>query len=91
MVTVENQTTDDWKDVEIWVNQYFRVTAPSIVAGSTFQAPLDSFVSGYAQRFDVRRIPVNDVRLTAKRLTGDPIQLKLERQRSGLAALGGKK
>ena len=88
-LTVDNRTSDDWKDVEIWINQYFRVTVPTIAAGSRFQVPLNAFVSGWAQRFDVRRLAINDLRLTAKQPDGEPVVLKKDFRR-GLAALGEK-
>ena len=89
ILTVDNRTSSDWKDVEIWINQYFRVTVPSIAARSRFQVPLSSFVSGYAQRFDIHRAVIKDLRLTARQPDGTPLVLKKD-VRSGLAALGRK-
>src|SRR5438046_2306190 len=89
ILTVDNRTSSDWKDVEIWINQYFRVTVPAIAARSRFQVPLSSFVSGYAQRFDIDHAVIKDLRLTAKQPDGTPLVLKKD-MRSGLAALGRK-
>lgn len=89
ILTVDNRTPEDWNDVEIWINQYFRVTVPKIAAGARFQAPLNAFVSGYAQRFDHHHALIKDLRLTAKQPDGKPVLLKKD-FRSGLAALGGK-
>ena len=58
MLTVDNRTSHEWLKVEVWVNQYFRVTAPALAAGGRLQVPLNSFVSGYAQRFDTKRLAV---------------------------------
>jgi hypothetical protein len=91
LLTVDNGTTSDWRDVEIWLNRYFRVTAQSIPAGSRFQVPLDAFVSGYAQRFDMQHMMVNDLRLTATDADGRPVAVTRRFQKSGLAALGGRK
>lgn len=88
---VDNQTDSDWAGVEIWINRYFRVTAPSIAARSRFEVPLNAFVSGYAQRFDRLRTPIDDLRLTAIDSRGQPIALILRPPPVGLAALGGKK
>src|SRR5260370_42601919 len=65
ILTVDNRSTQDWNRVEIWLNTYYRVTAKSVRAGSRFQAPLDTFVAGYGQRFDFRRAQIRDLRLTA--------------------------
>jgi hypothetical protein len=89
VLTVDNHTSSDWKDVEIWINQYFRVTVPTIAARSRFQVPLDSFVSGYSQRFDVHKAVIKDLRLTAKQPDGTPVLIKKD-SRTGLAVLGGK-
>jgi hypothetical protein len=93
MLTVDNHTSQNWSHVEIWLNTYYRVTAPSVPAGGRFQAPLDTFVAGYGQRFDFRRAPVKDLRLTATLPDGKPLELKKQFDSSiGLAgALGGKR
>jgi hypothetical protein len=92
ILTVDNRTSRDWTSVEIWLNRYFRATTSSIPAGGRFQAPLDGFVSGYFQRFDVRRMPINELTLSAKLPDGTPIELKKQFQVGGLAgALGGKR
>jgi hypothetical protein len=93
LLTVDNRTAQDWRGVEIWLNTYYRVTKDAVPANSRFQAPLDTFVAGYGQRFDFRRAQVKDVRLTATRSDGKPLELKKKFQSSvGLAgALGGKR
>ena len=51
-VQIENQTPQDWTDVEVWVNDQYRVTRPTIRGGERFQIPLDAFVAGFGQRFN---------------------------------------
>ena len=92
MLTVENQTSDDWKDVQIDLNMYFRATTSTIIAYSRFQAPLDVFVAGFGQRFDYHRMQIHTLRLSARLPDGKPLVLDKQFQMSGLAgALGGKK
>jgi hypothetical protein len=93
LLTVDNQTSQDWKGVEIWVNTYYRVTTDVVPAGSRFQAPLDTFVAGFGQRFDYRRAMIKDLRLTATLSDGKPFELTKRFDGSiGLAgALGGKR
>jgi len=93
MLTVDNHSSQDWKGVEIWVNTYYRVTKDVVPAKSRFQAPLDTFVAGYGQRFDYRRAMIKDLRLTATLPDGQPFELKKQFDSSiGLAgALGGKR
>ncbi len=92
ILTIDNHTAQEWSNVEIWINQYFRITTSSIPAGGRFQAPLGSAVSGFGQRFDYNHMQVKDVRLTAKRPDGSPVEVKKLFPASGLAgALGGKR
>jgi hypothetical protein len=92
LLTVDNRSTEDWNRVEIWLNTYYRVTAKSVRAGSRFQAPLDTFVAGYGQRFDYRRAQIRDLRLTATLTGGKPLEIKKQFDVGGLAgALGGGK
>jgi hypothetical protein len=93
MLTVDNRSSQDWNHVEIWLNTYYRLTRDSVPAKSRFQAPLDTFVAGYGQRFDWRRAPIRSVRLTAMRSDGKPLELTRQLDAAaGLAgALGGKR
>ena len=92
VVTVDNRSSRDWAQVEVWLNTYYRVTAASIPAGGRTQMPLDTFVAGFGQRFDFHRMQVRDLRLTAKLPDGAPIELKKQFTVGGLAgALGGKR
>jgi len=90
ILTVDNRSTQDWNRVEIWLNTYYRITAKSVRAGSRFQAPLDTFVAGYGQRFDFHRAQIRDLRLTATLPDGAPLEIKKQFDVGGLAgALGG--
>jgi hypothetical protein len=71
---VRNLTPETWADVEIWVNDHYRVTRPAVAAGEHLQVPLDVFVAGFGQRFDVTRASVRGVELIAT--SGDrPVRL----------------
>jgi hypothetical protein len=89
LLTVDNHTSSDWDNVEIWINRYYRVAVPKIAARSRFQVPLDAFVSGYSQRFDIHHAVIKDLQLTAKEPDGTPVLIKRESS-TGLAALGSK-
>ena len=92
LLTVDNRSSREWSNVEIWLNTYYRVTTKSIPAGGRFQVPLDAFVAGFGQRFNFRRMQIVDLRLSAKLPDGQPIELKKQFEASGLAGmLGGKR
>jgi hypothetical protein len=86
-LTVDNRSTEEWQGVEIWLNTYYRVAIPSIPAKGRFQTTLDNFVAGYGQRFDFRRMPVRDLRLTARQPDGRPLEIKKDFAVGGLGAL----
>jgi hypothetical protein len=92
ILTVDNRTSSDWTNVEIWLNTYYRITTHSIPAKTRFQAPLDTFVAGFGQRFDFRRAQVKDLRLTGKLPDGQTFELKKQFDEGGLGVLvGGKR
>jgi len=91
MLTVTNESSRDWTNVEVWLNTSYRVTAPSVPAGGRLQAPLDTFVAGFGQRFDVHQMQVKDLRLTAKLPDGTPFELKKPFEVGGLAGALGRK
>ncbi len=75
MVTVENQSSTQWSDVEIWLNDYYRVTTPVLEAGGRFVAPQGSFVAGFGQRFDPARQSPYGVLVTARGADGSAVKL----------------
>ena len=50
MLTVYNASSQDWKDVRIFLNDNYRVVTPIIAAHGQFKAPLDVFVEAYDYR-----------------------------------------
>jgi hypothetical protein len=85
LLTVDNRTSRDWLDVEIWINQQYRLTVAKIAARSRFTATLDVFVAGFGQRFDVRRQRIDDLRLKAREADGTPVDVRFEPPKAGLA------
>jgi hypothetical protein len=87
ILTIDNRSTDEWKEVEIWLNTYYRLTIASIPPNGRVQAPLDNFVAGFGQRFQFRRMQIRDLRLTAKLPDGRPLEIKKTFAVGGLGAL----
>jgi hypothetical protein len=85
LLTVDNQTSRDWRDVEIWINRQYRITVPRIAAGSRFSTTLDVFVAGWGQRFDHRRQRIDDLRVKAREPDGSPVEVAFESPKAGLA------
>lgn len=90
VLTIDNRSSEEWKNVEIWLNTYYRLTIDSIPPKGHVQAPLDNFVAGFGQRFQFRRMQVKDLRLTARLPDGRPIEIKKSFTVGGLGALKGR-
>jgi hypothetical protein len=86
-LTVHNQTAEDWRDVEIWLNQHYRVTTPKIASGGRLIVPLDTFVAGFGQRFDFARQQITALRIEAKQPDGTPVTVHKKFTKGGLDGL----
>ena len=92
ILTVDNRSSGDWTDVEIWLNRNHSVRAASIPAGGRLQVPLDAFVAGFGQRFNYKRTQITDLRLKGKLPDGSPFEITKEFTVGGLeGAFGGKR
>ena len=76
MLTLENQTSKEWRDVLITVNDHFRGGTPKLAAGGRLNAPLRDFQTGFGQKFDRGRMSVFKVVVTAKEPDGKDVRLE---------------
>jgi hypothetical protein len=74
MVTVLNQTDQDWKEVLITVNDHFRGFVPVLKAQGRANAPLNQFSTGHGQRW-AGGTPVRTVDVSAKSADGAEVKL----------------
>ena len=80
-LVVENQTREEWREVIVTVNGYYRGTAGTLAPGARLDANLGNFVTGLGQRFDPARERVRSVEVKAKDPSGKPVTLELRRDR----------
>jgi hypothetical protein len=73
-ITVYNDSGEAWKNVEIWVNDHYRVTRDTMAPEERFVVPLESFVAGFGQRF-TRNQQVGGIEVTATDASGDAVRL----------------
>jgi len=73
---VENQTSREWRNVVVVVNDHFRGGAPTLAAGGRLTAPLGQFKTAYGQPFDFARHGVVKVEVTATDANGEAIRLE---------------
>lgn len=83
IVGVQNQTSREWRNVVVTVNDHFRGGTPTLAAGSRMAAPLSQFRTAFGQQFDVARQSVFKVEVTATDANGEPVKLQLDTTTKG--------
>jgi hypothetical protein len=83
VVSVQNQTARDWRNVVVTVNDHFRGGTPTLAAGSRMAAPLSQFQTAFGQHYDVARQSVFKIEVTATDSNGEPVKLELETTTKG--------
>ena len=76
-IHIENQTSRDWRNVVVTVNDHFRGGAPLLAARGRLTAPLSQFQTAYGQRFDFDRQSVVKVEVAATDSAGEPVKLEM--------------
>ena len=74
-IVVQNLTADEWQNVEIWLNNHYRVTKSRMPPGERFSVPFSAFVAGFGQRFDAARQPIRGVEVNAAGPGGSKVRL----------------
>ena len=74
-VVVTNLGDTDWSDVEVWLNDWYRVQAPRVVAGQRLDIPFSAFMGGYGRRYEPSQQPPFGVEVTARGADGSEVKL----------------
>ena len=74
-IVVTNLTADEWQNVEVWLNDHYRVTKSRMPPGERFGIPFSAFVAGFGQRFDSARQPIRGVEVSASAPGGRAVKL----------------
>jgi hypothetical protein len=74
-IDVENQSSRDWRNLTIRVNDHFTGGAPVLPAGGRLNAQVSQFQTAYGQKFDRGRQSVFKVEVTATDTDGKAIAL----------------
>jgi hypothetical protein len=75
IITVENQTSQEWRNVKVTVNHHFSGGAPLLEPGGKLTAQLSQFQTAFGQRFDRGRQSVFKVEVTATGADGKTVTL----------------
>ena len=73
-ITVRNQSREDWKNVRIWVNDYYSGTASEIRAGSFVREPVSRFVAAQGQKLK-STAPITSVVVLGTTASGAPLRV----------------
>lgn len=76
IITVENQTSREWRNVVLTVNDHFRGGARVLAPGGRLTAPLSQFQTGSGQRFDTSRQSVFKIEVAATDSGGEAVKLQ---------------
>ncbi len=74
-IVVQNLTADEWQNVEVWLNDHYRVTKSKMPPGERFSIPFSSFVAGFGQRFNAARQPIRGVEVNATGPGGQKVRI----------------
>lgn len=74
-LSVTNYTKTRWVNVEVWMNNHYRATVPSLDPGQRLDVPLDAFVAGNGHRFQPKNQPVTGVQVLAKGEDGTAVKI----------------
>ena len=74
-ITVENQTSREWRNVMITVNDHYRGGAPSLAARGRMNAPISQFQTAYGEKYVHARQAVVKIEVSAIDADGTPVKL----------------
>jgi hypothetical protein len=75
-ISVINTTDTPWTDVEVWLNDHYRVQADRLAVGQRLDIPIGVFIAGFGQRFDPKKQSPFGVEVSAKGADGKPVVLR---------------
>ena len=75
MLILENQTTREWRNVRVTINDHFTGGTPVLRPGGLMTGALRDFQTGFGQRFDRGTMSVFKVRVSAIDDDGQPVSL----------------
>jgi hypothetical protein len=74
-ITVINVTDTAWRDVDVWLNDHYRVQAPGLAPGQRLEVSLRVFVAGFGQQFDPKKQVPFGIEVDAVGADGKPVKV----------------
>ena len=74
-VTVINLTGTAWLNVDVWLNDHYRVQQRDVAPGQRLEIPLGVFVAAYGQKFDPKKQIPSGIEVDAVAADGKPVKI----------------
>jgi hypothetical protein len=74
-ISVINVSDTPWSDVEVWLNDQYRMQARELAPGQRLVMSTRGFVAGFGQLFDPKKQSPYGIEVTAKGADGKPVRL----------------
>jgi hypothetical protein len=74
-ISVVNVSDDPWTDVDVWLNDHYRMQARALAPGQRLVMPTRAFVAGFGQLFDPAKQSPYGIEVTAMGGDGKPVRL----------------
>jgi hypothetical protein len=74
-VTVINLTDTAWRNVDVWLNDHYRVQQRDVAPGQRLEIPLNVFVAAYGQKFDPKKQIPSGIEVDAVAADGKPVRI----------------
>jgi hypothetical protein len=78
VLSVQNQTPREWRNVVVTVNDHFRGGAARLPPGGRMTASLGQFQTAFGQHYDIARQSLFKVEVTAADADGSAVNLRFE-------------
>jgi hypothetical protein len=82
VITIENTSGKEWKNIKLVLNDHFFGGAPSLAPGQRMNAMVSNLQTGFGQRFDRSRMSIKKIEVTATDVDGKPVTLNWGGERS---------
>lgn len=74
-IHVRNVTEHEWRNVRIWVNEYYAAVVATIPPGGFVREPIKRFVAAQGQTINTSTTPITSVVVLATRADGERVRV----------------
>lgn len=75
MIHVRNNSEVEWRDVRIWVNEYYAIAFPTLRPSAFVREPIKRFVASQGQIINTSTTPITSVVVLARLEDGQRVRI----------------